>query len=212
MLHAPQRRRQAVVAGPRTSRPYGEAPSREDVHSQSNCIPARPATTTSIAAPSSREHQPGPGGSGPRLLTPPKLLDRPAALPLHVHRPWNFGVPARTAVHRKLPPLPGTVGICRSAAFKSERERSGRRRWQFDPPKFSAPPPLPFLPAHAARFATQPPAQSPILKPPLHLPVPSAISRHPAHQPRAPSVTALSTPQTLCIKVGALRAKIRHSP
>jgi len=45
----------------------------------------------------------GPGGSGPQCLTPLELLDRLAALvpPPRLHRPRYFGVPARTAGHRK---------------------------------------------------------------------------------------------------------------
>jgi hypothetical protein len=47
--------------------------------------------------------KPVPGGNGPLLLTPLKLLDRLAALvpPPRIHRNRYFSVLARTAAHRK---------------------------------------------------------------------------------------------------------------
>jgi hypothetical protein len=55
--------------------------------------------------------KPGPGGAGPLRLTPLQLLDRLAALipPPRTHRHRNFGVPARTAAHRKIPRRPETA-------------------------------------------------------------------------------------------------------
>jgi hypothetical protein len=76
-----------------------------------------------------REHpiydhpKPGPGGSGPQLLTPLELLDRLAALvpPPRIHRHRYFGVPARTAAAGQFSRRPATAGSGRSATCANVR-------------------------------------------------------------------------------------------
>lgn len=60
--------------------------------------------------------KPGPGGSGPQILTPLELLDCLAALvpPSRIHGPRHFGVLARTAAHRKFPRQARTAGVGRN--------------------------------------------------------------------------------------------------
>lgn len=67
----------------------------------------------------------GHDSSGPQILTPFELLDRLAALvpPSRVHRHRNFGVPARTAAHRKFPRRPGRAADGRTETVAIPRRR-----------------------------------------------------------------------------------------
>jgi len=59
--------------------------------------------------------KPRPGGSGPQIHTPLKLIDGRAALvsPPRFHRERYFAVLARAAAHGKFPRRPRTAGIGR---------------------------------------------------------------------------------------------------
>jgi hypothetical protein len=101
---------------------------------------ARPAFALDRLRERDREHliydppKPGPGGSGPQLLTPLELLDRLAALvpPPRLHRHRYFGVlapnsPLRTAV-TALAPEASTAPVAPPTAEPAAR-RAARYAW-----------------------------------------------------------------------------------